>query len=304
MNEYEQSTLENAPDDLALTSDLPPGNHPNEIAARAGFGPLSTRAQEVWHGESVPCVSCGQLVRRGERECDYCGQDLSPDMIDRMRAHAGPWYVLEHVRPFPGVSIERIIRQIRRGVLTETSIIRGPATDHQWRFAVETPGICRMFGRCWSCHAPIQHSDVKCPVCRSAIDPVATSESRSQPAAVHRPAAAAPAPAGHAAVPPPPQLPDELARLKVAIAHGEVPRHHSADHTVARIGPVRAAWFAALIVVAVVLGLLAVAHYREQRPITPPRLQTAPPPQQTAPAPTGPARPAPAQPSGPPAPTP
>ena len=75
-------------------ADLPPGNHPLEIAARRGIGPLSPLAGEIWHGRAEPCVSCGQLVHRGASECDGCGQDLSQAMLEKMRTHAGPWYVL------------------------------------------------------------------------------------------------------------------------------------------------------------------------------------------------------------------
>lgn len=144
---------------------VPPGNHALEVAARAGFGPLSALAQTQWHGQGVPCVSCGQLVRRDDAACEHCGQDLSEEMIRKMRQHAGPWFVLEHVRPFPGVSLERIVRQIRRGLITETSIVRGPSNDYQWRFAVETPGLCRYFGKCWCCHSPVSLSDAYCSRC-------------------------------------------------------------------------------------------------------------------------------------------
>ncbi len=149
--------------------ELPPGNHPLEIAARRGIGPLSPQGTQVWHGFAEPCVSCGQLVKRGANECDQCGQDLSPAMLEKMRIHAGPWYVLEHVRPFPGVSLERIIRQIRRGLITETSILRGPASEYQWRFAVEVPGLCRYFGRCWRCHKEVSPSDAFCQHCLSHL---------------------------------------------------------------------------------------------------------------------------------------
>ncbi|MEK6676005.1 MAG: hypothetical protein AABZ47_10170 [Planctomycetota bacterium] len=145
--------------------DMPPGDHPLEVAARRGMGPLSPLGRNVWHGQGTPCVSCGQLVGRDEPTCGHCGQDLSQKMLSRMKAHAGPWYVFEHVRPFPGVSFQRLVRQIRRGVLTETSIIRGPATDHQWRFAVETPGVCLYFGKCWHCHGDAITSATRCAHC-------------------------------------------------------------------------------------------------------------------------------------------
>ncbi len=148
---------------------VPTGDHPLEVAARDGFGPLSTRAKAIWHGDAAPCVTCGRLVVRAALACSHCGQDLRPEMLERMRAHAGPWYVLEHVRPFPGVSLERIIRQIRRGVITGTSIVRGPNTDYQWRFAVETPGLSTYFQRCWKCHAEVAPTAAFCPKCHSHL---------------------------------------------------------------------------------------------------------------------------------------
>lgn len=148
---------------------MPVVDHPLEVAAKRGFGPLSEYSSDVWHGDGVPCVTCAQLVRRGATMCDACGQDLSPEMIQKMRAHAGPWYVYEHVRPFPGVSLDRIIRQIHRGLITETSIVRGPTTDYQWRFAVETPGLCRYFQRCWQCHVEVTASDLYCAHCLTSL---------------------------------------------------------------------------------------------------------------------------------------
>lgn len=157
------------PTDAGPDDDLPSGSHALEVAARRGFGPLSAAAKQTWHGNATPCVTCGQLVMRETLQCDHCGQDLRGDMLDKMRAHAGPWFVLEHLRPFPGVSLDRIIRQIRRGLITETSIVRGPATDFHWCFAVETPGLCRFFGKCWHCHHAVTASDVYCPSCLSHL---------------------------------------------------------------------------------------------------------------------------------------
>lgn len=165
LSQPDRPTSDQPPGDGVVEQDLPEGNHPLEIAARTGFGPLSPLVQEVWHGHATPCVSCGQLVQRGARKCEHCGQNLTPRMVEKMRLHAGPWFVLEHLHPFPGVTLDRIIRQIRRGLLTEASIVRGPATDFQWRFAVEIPGLCRYFGRCWDCHGLVAPSDSYCPGC-------------------------------------------------------------------------------------------------------------------------------------------
>lgn len=168
---------------------LPEGGHAVEVAARAGFGPLSPLGQDVWHGQSVPCVSCGQLVHRDATGCEHCGQDLAEDMIQKMRQHAGPWFVLEHVRPFPGVSLDRVIRQIRRGLITETSIVRGPSNDYQWRFAVETPGLCRYFGKCWCCHAEVTLADAYCAQCLHYLSFEKPRASAQMPASIEsRPA--------------------------------------------------------------------------------------------------------------------
>jgi hypothetical protein len=81
--------------------ELPPGNHALEVAARRGLGPLSPLGRKTWHGEARPCVSCGQLVHRDDQACEECGQDLSDEMVEKMLAHAGPWYVAEHVGRSP-----------------------------------------------------------------------------------------------------------------------------------------------------------------------------------------------------------
>ncbi len=141
-----------------------------ELAAKQGFGPLSPRGQRVWHGEGRPCVSCGHLVHRMAKTCPDCGQDLSDGMLEKMRSHAGPWYVHEHVRPFPGVSLERLIRQIRRGVLTRTTVVRGPTTHHQWRFAAETPMLSKYLGCCWVCQSAVRPNDPVCGACGVDLD--------------------------------------------------------------------------------------------------------------------------------------
>lgn len=182
------------------SDDLPPGNHALEIAARRGIGPLSPAGREVWHGHTRPCVSCGQLASRDENVCPECGQDLSESMLEKMRAYAGPWYVLEHVRPFPGVRYERLVRQIRRGVLTETSIVRGPTTDHQWRFAGETPGLSKYFGRCWDCQGEIEPNDVYCPWCLAHVDDLPVPDGSLEVRARVKSAAAAAAEAAGPAI--------------------------------------------------------------------------------------------------------
>jgi len=271
----------------AAFDDLPPGNHPLEVAARRGFGPLSNAIEDAWHGHAVPCVSCGHLVYREDTECEHCGQDLSEEMLEKMRAHAGPWYVLEHVRPFPGVSLERIVRQIKRGVLTQTSIVRGPATQHQWRFAVETPGLCRYFNRCWHCHEEITPEQHYCPACLCNLDsderisaarvpPPPPSPDSTVPAIAHAapsdgagsPRVAIPTPAARAAS-------SELVELSQAVGTADVTRRESTVDTVPRVGRIPVIWIATLLVLTVIVVIVAIAHLRRAEGQTPPERNAA-----------------------------
>jgi len=151
-----------------------------EIGAKRGIGPLSDYGVQVWHGHARPCVSCGELMRREGKYCEFCGQEHSLAMLSRMEAHAGPWYVHEHVRPFPGVTLERLIRQAKRGVLTASTIVRGPTTHHQWRFAGETPGLCKYVGMCFNCLGAAADTEVYCPSCGIHLDRV-PGDTESQP---------------------------------------------------------------------------------------------------------------------------
>lgn len=286
-----QSPAESGPD-------LPPGNHPLEVAARRGVGPLSKLGEESWHGQTRPCVSCGQLVLRDAVACDYCGQDLGPEMVDKMRAHAGPWYVLEHVRPFPGVSLERIVRQIRRGLITETSIVRGPATDHQWRFAVETPGLCRYFGRCWNCHGTVSPSDTTCQHCLSHQSfekprPTSGVPTGANAAGVRKTVAESVPPSSLGASglgSPRTSIPHDeaiegaghLERLSAALHQSELPSHEPVWDDPPRIAGIRATWVAAGLLVVVVAALMWIAQARSaNRSIAVPKS-----PSVVAPAPT------------------
>jgi len=257
----------------------PAGNHPLEVAARLGLGPLSAKGAEVWHGEATPCVTCGQLVPREATRCNHCGQDLSPAMIEKMKAHAGPWYVLEHLRPFPGVNLERIVKQIRRGLITETSIVRGPATHYQWRFALETPGLCRYFGKCWKCTSRVGQSETTCQQCGAHLtfEPVrsfALSAFGSRPTAP-----AAGAPSAEIVVPVTPTIGptggpakqaigagrgSELDHLRAMLSNAPRPTANKRMEMPARIGGIHVGWIAGAMVTIVVIALLLIAQRRNE----------------------------------------
>ncbi len=218
---------------------MPPGNSAVEVAARGGFGPLSPLVSQAWHGNARPCVSCGQLVRRNAVTCGSCGEDLSDVMIEKMRAHAGPWYVLEHVRPFPGVTFERLVRQIRRGVLTRTTILRGPATDHQWQFAGETPGVSKYLGVCWNCQASVSEAQAACPLCRTDLGVL-----NDLPGAGARSGGSSRSPVAESA-----------ALRELAAVASSVPERTEPEDDYTRIGALKVWWIIAAMLI-VVMGVL------------------------------------------------
>ena len=218
-----------------------------ETAAQRGIGPLSDLGRRVWHGESIPCISCGELVGRSASQCELCGQDLSQPMVDRMRAHAGPWYVMEHVRPFPGVTLERLIRQAKRGVLVRTTIIRGPTTDHQWRFAAETPGLSRFVGCCWQCQSDVKPQDRRCASCGADLLPAATAGERT--------------PRGDAS---PNDVAPELAELTAALQRSNKAIANHAPDDSGRIGPIRAGWVIGGLVILLIVAVVYLAGIRRE----------------------------------------
>ncbi|MCP4248030.1 MAG: hypothetical protein GY778_13365 [bacterium] len=247
----------------------PTGLSAVELAAKRGIGPLSPVGQRVWHGNARPCVSCGQLVERRAGVCEHCGQELNPDVLAKMGRHSGPWYVLEHVRPFPGVSLERLIRQVRRGVLTPTTVVRGPTTFHQWRFAAETPVLSKYLGCCWACQSNVVESDIACIECgrnlngpfgddgEAVVDRTGDTDEavEAQSAAFVGAGAAAGAAtvAGHA---------DELAKLRAAVTTLPAAGRMQTVSAPATVGRVRVSWIVAALLVLIVAAVLVMVQIR------------------------------------------
>lgn len=212
-------------------------------------------------------------------------------MLAKMAAHAGPWYVLEHVRPFPGVTLDRIIRQIRRGLITETSIVRGPSSDYQWRFAVETPGLCRYFSKCWHCQEAVSPSDTYCQHCLSnlSFEQGSPAESPAAPTGAPgqhqaRPNDRRPLPAGRSGSASteasrvnggaPPQVAEPssapLTELSAALGQADLPHHEPIWDDPPRIGGLRATWVAAILVAIVIVVLLFITQSRSVNLAPPP----------------------------------
>lgn len=244
----------------------PTGLSAVELAAKRGIGPLSPLSQTVWHGEARPCVSCGQLVRRRATICEQCGQELNPEVLAKMGRHSGPWYVLEHVRPFPGVSLERLIRQIRRGALTPTTVVRGPTTFHQWRFAAETPVLSKYLGCCWACQSNVIESDAACVECGRNLNGPFPEDGA---AAVERSQISNGAAAVAGAVTAVADS-DELARLRAAVTALPAAGRIQTGSAPATVGRLHVSWIVTALLVLIVAAVLVMVRIRaDMRKATP-----------------------------------
>ena len=126
--------------------------------------------------------------------------------------------------------------------------MRGPSTDHQWRFAVETPGLCRYFGRCWHCHNEVAPSDSTCTRCRTNLsfdqsDDLGHAVASSKRATEN----------GSVVLEPTKELRELSAALGKA---GGGTIHEPIWDSAPRIGGIRASWVAGLLVVLVIALLI------------------------------------------------
>jgi len=90
--------------------------------------------------------------------------------LDRLM---GPWFVLDEVNPSgPGVSWKKMLSLIERGKVTPETIVRGPATGGQWRFAGQSPSVATRLGLCWSCQSPLPpvRTASVCEQCGAALN--------------------------------------------------------------------------------------------------------------------------------------
>jgi hypothetical protein len=209
-------------------------------------------------------------------------------MLWTMQKHSGPWYVLEHVRPFPGVKIERLIRQIQRGVLTATTIVRGPTTFGQWRYAAETPGLSKYLGLCWRCQAAVTEEDTICRACRVKLDgitdvffdaarpesdrpengPVPVAPSPKPPATAPQIQFARPTtkePMDAAEIPSVGQaVGAELGQLSAAVSSDESANRTWSGPAANRIAGIHVGWIIGALIVVLIIGLCLVVWLRSR----------------------------------------
>ena len=113
------------------------------------------------------CPFCGALHGDIGRPCRHCGTEDTTAARAAARKRVGPWFVLQTKNlAAPGMSLPSLLGLIRQGLVTDRSVIRGPATGQLWRLASKVRGISREFGSCYGCGGDLYAADPLCPHCQ------------------------------------------------------------------------------------------------------------------------------------------
>lgn len=114
----------------------------------------------------ILCPYCGNTQTEPEDRCAACGGFFDPLSLKVTQQHMGPWFVRDRNNPFrPGCSYEVLVRQIEKGKLKPTTIIRGPTTKQYWSVARHVPGVSHLLGYCHNCGAHVGANAESCGKC-------------------------------------------------------------------------------------------------------------------------------------------
>lgn len=119
----------------------------------------------------VLCPYCGH-TQHAEGRCAFCGGLFEPLSRRATQIAMGPWYIRDKSNPFrPGCAYEILVKMIRGGAVTPTTVIRGPSTRQFWSIARNVPGVAHLLGYCHACGAHVPKDATDCPVCEASFKP-------------------------------------------------------------------------------------------------------------------------------------
>ncbi|MFG0256353.1 MAG: hypothetical protein ACF8GE_00450 [Phycisphaerales bacterium JB043] len=122
-------------------------------------------APEPSGSELVICPYCGS-VQRGHERCHECGGMFEPLSRQASQNQMGPWYVRDTDQPFrPGCNYLTLKRLVERGMISATTILRGPTTHQFWAPATRTPGVAHLLGVCHNCASDVDSDAYSCERC-------------------------------------------------------------------------------------------------------------------------------------------
>lgn len=119
----------------------------------------------------VLCPYCGRGTLLAAR-CEQCKGLLDPLSRQATQNSMGPWFIHDPQSPFrPGCSYEVIREMVRRGKITEQTVLRGPNSRQYWMLASRTPAVANLLGKCHNCQHTVDASAVSCPSCGADFTP-------------------------------------------------------------------------------------------------------------------------------------
>jgi len=118
----------------------------------------------------ILCPYCGNTQSEPEDRCAACGGFFDNLSLKVTQQHMGPWFVRDRHHPFrPGCSYEVLKKQIERGKVKPTTIIRGPTTRQFWSVARNVPGVAHLLGYCHGCGGHVDPDADRCSHCHTRL---------------------------------------------------------------------------------------------------------------------------------------
>jgi hypothetical protein len=162
---------------------------------------VDTAANPANAGPAIECLCpfCGSFNRGVGQPCQHCRTEDTTAARAAARKRVGPWFVLQSKNlAAPGIGFVALLAMIRQGIVTDRSVIRGPATGQLWRLAGKVRGISREFGQCYGCDGELSVLDPLCPHCQRPQSLPADVDATEEPTPAPRPTpAAAPTPGAY-----------------------------------------------------------------------------------------------------------
>jgi hypothetical protein len=119
----------------------------------------------------VLCPYCGTISANPKR-CDRCSGHFDPLSRQATQNAMGPWFIRDVANPSrPGCSFETLRDMIKRGKVTQETILKGPTTRQFWNFAARTPSVANLLGLCHNCHSEVSPEAYSCGACGAVFSP-------------------------------------------------------------------------------------------------------------------------------------
>jgi len=102
--------------------------------------------------------------------CRQCRGLFEPLSQQATQIAMGPWFIRDPQMPFrPGCSYDVLLKQIRSGKITRSTIVRGPTTHQFWLLARHVPGVAHLLGICHRCGAEVDPAARACRACKETF---------------------------------------------------------------------------------------------------------------------------------------